>query len=111
MAKSKKRLEAEKDALASLAAEGWKAAPAAQTEELVEAARAWAAENKRKKPKERQISLRLDEDMILVGQHRAAQEGLTGYQTLMKSVFYRYLTGKLVDPEMSARAKGGEKVK
>ena len=81
-----------------LETQGWRVRADTETEKLFRAAKTWA--DKRKKPKEKQIGLRLEEDLIFLGKHRAAQEGFTGYQSLMKRVFYRCLMGKLMDPEL-----------
>jgi predicted DNA binding CopG/RHH family protein len=117
VAKKKVKLDAEELALEKDMTENpddWlKATEPGDIDGLLRAAREWAARSQgaqtAKKP-EKAISMRVDEALILMGQHRAAQEGYSGYQALMKSVFHRYLTGRLVDPELAvARAAARKK--
>jgi predicted DNA binding CopG/RHH family protein len=80
--------------LSELKKEGWTAREELMTDELVKAAQSHV-ESRQKR--DRQVNLRWDDWMIEAATRRAREEGLPGYQTLVYSVMYKFLTGRLVD--------------
>jgi predicted DNA binding CopG/RHH family protein len=101
MAKKSYKLDREEAALARDMKENpqdWVSSSPELKAKVVQAAKEHAATGKR----DRQVNLRWDDWMVENATQRAQEEGLPGYQTLVYSVMYRYLTGKLVDPEVAA---------
>ena len=71
----------------------WQSVDMSEVENMIQMAKKQIASSN----KDKQVNIRMNEAVIELAKKKALEEGLPGYQTLMYSVIFKYLTGRLVD--------------